>query len=317
MPVTYCLHMLKFSAKFNSQTGNFEITANFIGYTYAMLSDMLLGYLKAVPYTNLGKDKYDELRDPSKGGNPSLLTLNELMKKISEIDIKSQKIKSTDPNYADLVNGEAKKGQLDAIKSNIFILGQTIDIKKDLDEYKYILVQSKPSTKEGTDQSDGITKYNTNVTAAIKEYNTNNSLTITDTDFTSITQKKYSGISLRLLALQKDLDTQLVGGKTYEEQKIPTLQKKGLPSDMKEFEEVRTTLLKHITKNYEFDPKYEFDVYDLKKLYDIIQTKSDDIVKQQKTLQKTLGDTLRAEVTKTLGFDPTVRNIINVFINGC
>jgi hypothetical protein len=42
--VKYCLHMIKFNTKFNSQTGNFEITANFIGYTYAMLSDMILGF---------------------------------------------------------------------------------------------------------------------------------------------------------------------------------------------------------------------------------------------------------------------------------
>lgn len=307
MPVTYCLHMLKFSAKFNSQTGNFEITASFIGYTYAMLSDMLLGYLKAIPYTKLGEEKYNELRDPTKGGNPNLLTLNQLMEKISQIDIKSQKIKSTDPNYADLVNGSAKKEQLDTIKSNIFVLGQTIDIKKDLDEYRYILIKSNPSKIEEQTQMSGISNYNTSVKEAIKIYNTSNTLTIDDADFTNITQNKYSGISLRLLSLQKDADT------TFESNKIDNLKRKGLPSNPKDFEDVRTTLLRYVTDNYEFDQKYEFDVYNLKKLYDILQTKNDDIVKQEKSLQKTLGDTLRAEVTETLGFDPTVRNIINVF----
>lgn len=51
LPVSYDLHMTKFNAKFNSKTGNFEITANFIGYTYAMLSDMLIGYLRAIAHT--------------------------------------------------------------------------------------------------------------------------------------------------------------------------------------------------------------------------------------------------------------------------
>ena len=50
-PVTYCLHMLKFNSKFNSKTGNFEIQCEFIGYTYAMLSDLLIGYLKAIGNT--------------------------------------------------------------------------------------------------------------------------------------------------------------------------------------------------------------------------------------------------------------------------
>jgi hypothetical protein len=40
-PVKYCLHLTKFNSKFNSQTGNFEITTNFITHL-AMLSDMLI-----------------------------------------------------------------------------------------------------------------------------------------------------------------------------------------------------------------------------------------------------------------------------------
>lgn len=307
MPVTYCLHMLKFSAKFNSQTGNFEITASFIGYTYAMLSDMLLGYLKAVPYTKLGADKYLELKDPTKSGNPKLLTLNELMKKISEIDIQSQKIKSSDPNYSDLINGESKKSQLDSIKSVIYILGQTIDINKSLSDYPYILVTATKSPKEESDQKDGIDKYNTNIKAAITDYNTNNSLTITESDFTNIKQTTYSSLSLRLLALQQDADS------TYESEKKGSLQQKGFPSDTTEFDKVRTNLLSYISNNYTFDKNYTFDVYDLSKLYQIIQTKTDDITAQQKKLQKTLGDTLRSAVSNTLGFDPTVRNIVNVF----
>ena len=113
MPVTYCLHMIKFNSKFNSQTGNFEIIANFIGYTYAMLSDMLLGYLKAIPYTKLGAAKYKDLKDPTKGGDSSLLTLNELMQFISEIDVTTQKIKADDPDSIDLGNVELKKSQLE------------------------------------------------------------------------------------------------------------------------------------------------------------------------------------------------------------
>jgi hypothetical protein len=41
--VKYCLHMIKFNTKFNSQTGNFEITANFIVYVCDAY-DMILGF---------------------------------------------------------------------------------------------------------------------------------------------------------------------------------------------------------------------------------------------------------------------------------
>ena len=47
-PVTYCLHLYKWNSVFNSETGNFEINTEFIGYTYALLTDMLLGIIRAV-----------------------------------------------------------------------------------------------------------------------------------------------------------------------------------------------------------------------------------------------------------------------------
>ncbi len=50
-PVKYCLHLTKWNSSFNAQTGNFEISADFIGYTYAMLIDMLLGYFRAISKT--------------------------------------------------------------------------------------------------------------------------------------------------------------------------------------------------------------------------------------------------------------------------
>ena len=76
--VEYCLHMVKFNSKFNSKSGNFEITAQFVGYTYAMLSDMIIGLLKAIPYTNYGAERYAELKKI----DPNLMTLNEYYKQI-------------------------------------------------------------------------------------------------------------------------------------------------------------------------------------------------------------------------------------------
>ncbi len=289
MPVTYCLHMLKFSAKFNSQTGNFEISANFIGYTYAMLSDMLLGYLKAVPYTKLGGDRYAELKKVQ----PKLLTLNELMIAISNIDVTTQKIKSSSPDYADLTNGATKQSQLEAIKTNLFILGQQIDIKDDLDEYQYII----NDPKKGETKND-IEKYNTNVTTAIVEYNEGNSLTINEKNFIDITSTKYAGLTISLLKSNSEAD-------------LKTLQTKINSTD---FIKIKNDILKYINKNdYTLSPNFEFDVYDLHKQYTIIQEKSDAIITQLKKLQKTLGETLRAAVANTLGFDPSVRNIINIF----
>lgn len=69
-PVRYALHLTKFNGALDSDTGSFIITCDFIGYTYAFLSDILMGFLKAIPYTNQSKGleadgfvTFDELRD--------------------------------------------------------------------------------------------------------------------------------------------------------------------------------------------------------------------------------------------------------------
>ena len=59
-PVTYQLTCSSFKGNFNSQTGNFEATATFIGYSWSLLTDIPFAYLVAAPYaTYIGKDYWD------------------------------------------------------------------------------------------------------------------------------------------------------------------------------------------------------------------------------------------------------------------
>ena len=54
--VNYYLNLTKFTTKFNSETGNMECRAEFIGYTFAFLSDVIVGYVMASQY--LDETKY-------------------------------------------------------------------------------------------------------------------------------------------------------------------------------------------------------------------------------------------------------------------
>ena len=49
-PVKYFLHVNKFNTSFDPGTGNYKSRAEFIGYSYAFLSDIILGYIMAAPY---------------------------------------------------------------------------------------------------------------------------------------------------------------------------------------------------------------------------------------------------------------------------
>lgn len=58
--VTYQLTCSGFSGNFNSSNGNFEITAQFIGYEYGVLADIPFDYIVAAPLTERGGAYWDE-----------------------------------------------------------------------------------------------------------------------------------------------------------------------------------------------------------------------------------------------------------------
>jgi len=73
--VTYCLHLTKWNASFNSNSGNFEINADFIGYTYALLTDCMLGLMRACVFTRIGEEKFNSYLSQY----PNLITIDDFL----------------------------------------------------------------------------------------------------------------------------------------------------------------------------------------------------------------------------------------------
>lgn len=65
--VTYQLSVSSFKGRYNSQTGNFEATATFIGYSYSLLTDVPLKFLASAPVTDyVGRSYWDShINSPS------------------------------------------------------------------------------------------------------------------------------------------------------------------------------------------------------------------------------------------------------------
>jgi hypothetical protein len=95
--VTYCLHLTKFNSKFNSQTGNFEIQCEFVGYTYAFLTDMLMGYLKAIGETTRGRELLQQ-----KG----VISIQDLLTEIGKLNLFLQKLKQDDDIIKSLIKAQ-------------------------------------------------------------------------------------------------------------------------------------------------------------------------------------------------------------------
>ena len=65
--IRYRLHMVKFSSRFNSENGNFEVSTTFVGSTYAYLNDISLGAILNSPYMFM-TEKVEDKRFNTKTG---------------------------------------------------------------------------------------------------------------------------------------------------------------------------------------------------------------------------------------------------------
>ena len=330
-PVKYCLHMTKFNAKFNSQTGNFEITANFIGYTYAMLSDMLIGYLKAIPNTDAGILAYSK---KNAGRVTPVLKLNELMEKISSINVEIKKLAASDTNNDVIKISNTKLDIIANIQNMITTLASTqgLDVKGDIQNppKQFIVVNSSPQPLTSVQQStlptsqqsfasalhtnvhqtnivtpinndtDPFVIYNNEVILAINKFNSYGGVQLTLSDLTPI--KKYIGINKNIISPDyKGSDA------------LSPEQENAIFSNLDNKSEIKNkiVLISNVLKNYTL--KGLVDVYDIDIPTQKLQVANNQIQNNLNSASKALATTLKNNVTKNLGFVPTVRNIIEVF----
>ena len=128
-PVTYQLTCSNFKGEFNSQTGNFEAVATFIGYSWSVMTDIPFAYLVAAPNaTYIGMDYWERHKDTKEwglwdDGNVSLQPpkLIHLFKWIKEADQRIEETVSaaTTEQNEKLQSFENEKKLLNDIKTHL------------------------------------------------------------------------------------------------------------------------------------------------------------------------------------------------------
>lgn len=115
--VKYLLHLLKYSSRFDYSTGNFQITCEFVGFTYALLSDLNVQYgLVASQMEIGGKTGKDRLRE--------------------KFELQIKKYRNTYPGIDTDINS--------IIKSDVYTLVGLINKAKDLNT----IIQNLSQTNE-------------------------------------------------------------------------------------------------------------------------------------------------------------------------
>ena len=273
--VEYCLHMVKFNSKFNSKSGNFEITAQFVGYTYAMLSDMLVGYLRGISETTYGRQRYDELKKE----DPNIKTLDELYKAISEINVKTTKILQTSADYKDLKNNNDAVEKLEEIKLQLNSTGKLLDINPNLNKYIYYIIDYDKYLANIDSNSSIVNGANESIKNLVGQYNgiKQNSLLNFDNDLQ--------------INIGSDTTIKSVKQRVFSDEQSTD----GLPN--------RAVSISEDKKIYFVDNRKKFEILD---------TKISDLNSDSENKRKKIGEDLRQSIKNELGFDPTVRNIFYV-----
>lgn len=309
-PVTYCLHMLKCNTKFNSQTGNFELTANFIGYTYAMLSDMIVGYLKAAGETPRGKELLAQRRVPS---------INTFLKDIANIDklIKDNLLVSSDEDVSNLSKIKDLREIIEKIRT---LISTTIGELKNSQVYKEIdtlaeliaIIQDPSPDSQyflDTENTKIINTFLTNVNTLKDEFNTKangiQDIAYGTGSALAITTTTVGRLYNKDVADRKDkLYTDVSDG--Y-----------GLSINNKALLDAAISRLKSASANV---PSEDQNDNKYIKYYDFtdVMTKDVDerltVLSERETdLSKSIALKLKDLITKKLGFDTSIRNIINIF----
>jgi hypothetical protein len=118
-PITYTLHLVKFNTRFNPDTGNMESRGEFIGYTFAFLSDMIMQFIRTTEnlpssyrvqeklkeiYTKITSPNTNIFCDNKLTGSNNCFRITDLIKFVENFEKinKEQIVKSTE--YKELVD---------------------------------------------------------------------------------------------------------------------------------------------------------------------------------------------------------------------
>jgi hypothetical protein len=307
-PVSYCLHLLKWNAKFNSNTGNFEIDAEFIGYTYAKLTDLLIGYIRATVQTEEGSKIFNKLKEEELAKGIEIKTIDEYLVDIDKISDEFEKLKSENENIKEVNTIDLIRDGLTSIRREItslttFMVGKGttnfnngsgvlgVDVTN-IFEIDNNIIKTRKKIKEIVDDPESGLNIKIGIT----------NLTISSTNLTSMI--KLSGLK------NSDFNTTESGVEAIT-QKTPNI-----------YSIVDTTPITQLSKSVKnslsnSNTDKELVVYDFRRIFVELNSIEGKLNTLESELRNKIGTDL-ANIAKTkLNFDPTIRNIIRIFTIHC
>jgi GH24 family phage-related lysozyme (muramidase)/LAS superfamily LD-carboxypeptidase LdcB len=255
-----------------------------------MLSDMLVGFLKAIPFTRIGKEKF---KNYNEGRNVPILNLVELKIKVNQINAAIEKLALNSGSSKILNSFSEGKDIINSILSE-YTTFSISGLKKNSDDessYRFLVTNNADFT---SDQKNAYQTLDTNVRDYIKKYNDLNitGMKLTDTDFLPLTYVPDLTIPKLNANSTETLDTTITG---------------------EELIKFKREALDYVTTYMTFSDAFKFRMYDLRQTIDLLEKEKTKLDSNVETANKELANEIKNQITSELGFDPTVRNMIEIF----
>lgn len=318
-PVKYCLHLLKWNAKFNSNTGNFEIDAEFIGYTYAILTDLLIGYLRAVVYTKDGSEIFNGIKKEYADKGIQIKTIDEFLKDIETIADEFEKIKNEDEEIKELNTSSLVRESIKTLRSRMASLisvlfpdgsnyfndgrgvicvdpkkGEEQSVKASIDDFK---------KKIRTDLDDVETGLNSKIAVESLKFRTNNIV-----NFITVKDLSYSDFN--------DANVEVTGTEKLFQTNLYERDVDNEDSSVNDFvSELAITLNRNLPSDLNSNPSLL--IYDFRKAFNEIDRVERALIDNEKDVREKIGLRLSKVASEKLNFDPNIRNIFRVLTVHC
>jgi hypothetical protein len=321
-PVQLCLYMTKWDGNFNSETGNFEMTANFLGYTFAFLQDIRLGHLIGAGNSDEGKKKLIKVSSVPSADNTTfpILTLDDLAVRFQRITIKRQEEQKNSEEFQKLrvINEQIKfvnkfKSYLGSASSPVLINNisgsnlspSILKVNRQQIFFRDVGIIAKDDSTLNNYNTlsnlvkEALTKYEELRTAYPADFYNQGFLDKSDIQF----PEKLSENGVDKVLWKQTLDETLT--------EVNRLIKEN--EDYVTLEATQQIFTAKTQNNWKVDSG--FYIINLRKTRESIEKKLDNLLEYKKLQEQIIENKFNREITDILGFQPSIKNIIGILCN--
>jgi hypothetical protein len=310
--VTYNLTVNKTNFEFDSSTGSFNITVDFIGYLFGIYADLPMTFLAIAPYTSEGrsywKRKVDEgifkFRDADGNITSDMLKIPELRMKLAKVASSEETTSAAAEGVKVRNNYEERLNALKIIKED-FPFKNWFEVN-DID-YVYNIVRTESEMENFIYEVSG---YVETVKNYDETYGTNH-LSKLD-DLVKYSNKKYNMPYIEYVATKnKDADT-IKETYTYSTRRK---NKENYETYIKPYDEVKQYIDKkrnNLNNFYVYVFPKNSDIFNVETFYSYLDKEVEQIQEKQKEKEVEYKNREEKLVEQLLGFKPSVKNIYDL-----